>query len=222
MGLNLYSEIEEIFLDKKAANKLWDKFSDILDSLDIKKVLDLGCGSGEFCLKVKDRFNIKGIDLSIEQVKRAKNRGCECSVSDVCEINERFDAVVSIFDVVNYLDDEELERFFRCVKKITDYFVFDINSEYAMSELAVGTLKAEDEKRFGVLESDFYDNKLITKMDLFTKEGDCYKRKSGEIVQYYHSIDKILKITDMKLVSIDEITLYDSDEVEKFIITLRN
>jgi len=219
MGIELYGKIEDLFLDKEAAYILWSKFIDILEGLEVKKVLDIGCGSGDFCMLANNRgFDIKGIDLSKTQVKRAEGK-CECDAKDICEVKEEFDAAVAVFDVINYMKVDELRRFFECVKKVVKkYFVFDINSYFAMQDLAIGTLKAEDSTRFGVLYSDFEDDILTTEITLFEKEGDCYKKHKSHIIQYYHSIDSIIRLSGMKLVKKIPISLYGSGEIEKWIL----
>ena len=219
MGLELYGKIEDLFLDKEAAYILWSKFIEILIDLGVKKVLDIGCGSGDFCLLARQHgLYVKGIDLSATQVARAVNKNCECQVKDVCEVNRNFDASTAIFDVINYMSDAELKRFLKCVEKNSDYFICDVNSYFAMNDLAIGTLKAEDENRFGVLYSDFEDDMLITQITLFQKNGECYKKSQANIVQYYHSIEKVCKLTDMKLINKIPISLYGSGEIEKWIL----
>jgi SAM-dependent methyltransferase len=221
MGLELYSRVEELFLDKEAAYMLWGMFIDQLKKLEVKKVLDIGCGNGDFCLLAKNEgFEIKGIDLSENQVKKAKAKGCECFVKDVCDIEEKFEAAVAVFDVINYMDEKNLKKFFECVKKrIEKYFIFDINTEYAMEDLAIGTLKAEDENKFAVLYSDYDDEKLITEITLFTKKDEnCYKKEQKSIIQYYHPVSRIEKISGMKIKEVIPISLYGSKEAEKFII----
>ena len=220
MALELYSSIEELFLDKEAADILWYKFIEILKELNVKKIIDIGCGSGGFCkLALDEGFEIKGVDLSKKQVQKARKKGCNCEVKDICEIEEKFECAVAIFDVINYLDKNELKRFFACVEKIIQkYFVFDINTLYAMEDLAVGTLKAEDENRFATLYSEFEDDKLITEITLFEKKGDCYIKKQNSIIQYYHSLETIENSTSMKLKEIIPISLYGSSEAEKLIL----
>ncbi len=223
MALDLYARIEEMFLDKEAADILWSKFIEILNKLEVKKVLDIGCGGGGFCLLAKHNgFDIKGIDLSRAQVEKAVKKGCKCEAKDVCEVKERFEAAVAVFDVINYMNEDELKKFFSCVKERTDYFVFDINTLYAMEDLAIGTLKAEDENRFSVLYSEFEDNKLITEITLFEKKGDCYIKHQDKIIQYYYSVDQIEKLSGMKLVDIVPISLYGSEEAEKLILTFKS
>ena len=221
MALDLYAKVEELFLDKEAAYILWGKFIDILKDLKIKSVLDIGCGGGDFCLMAKDNgFEIKGVDLSKAQVNRAIKKGCDCKAINICELDEKFEAAVAVFDVVNYLSPDELKNFFSCVEKVVEkYFIFDINTLYAMEELAVGTLKAENENKFSVLYSEFEDDKLITEITLFEKKDDeCFIKKQNKIIQYYHSVERIEKSTKMKLKEIIPISLYGSQEAEKLIL----
>ncbi|GAB6074700.1 class I SAM-dependent methyltransferase [Nautilia lithotrophica] len=219
MGLELYGKIEDLFLDKEAAHILWSKFISILINLDVKNVLDIGCGSGDFCeLANLSGLKVKGIDLSRTQIERAKSK-CDCEVKNVCDMNEKFDAAVAIFDVINYMNDKELIKFFECVENVVErYFIFDANSYFAMNDLAIGTLKAEDENRFGVLYSDFEDDILTTEITLFENDKGCYKKSQANIIQYYHSVEKLCKFTSMKLINKIPVSLYGSGEIEKWIL----
>jgi SAM-dependent methyltransferase len=220
MALELYAKVEELFLDKEAAYILWGKFIEIFKNLEIKEVLDIGCGNGDFCLLAKENgINIKGIDLSKSQVKKAVKKGCDCEAVDVCKYNNIHHSASAVFDVINYLNEKELKRFFECVeKRIEKYFIFDINTYYAMEDLAVGTLKAESENKFSVLYSEFEDNKLITEITLFEKKDNCYKKQQKKIVQYYYSVGDLEKNTSLKLKDIVPISLYGSEEAEKLIL----
>ena len=220
MGLELYSHIEELFLDKEAADMLWGSFLDIVKELNIKNLLDIGCGGGDFCLMAKnEEIDVKGVDLSLAQVQKAKKKGCKCENIDICDMNEKFEVGVAIFDVINYMDKNELKKFFECVEKVVEkYFIFDVNTFYAMDELAIGTLKAEDENRFSTLFSEFEDNKLITEITLFEKKDNCYTKKQKSITQYYHSLEEIENLTKMKLKEEIPISLYGSEEAEKLIL----
>jgi cyclopropane fatty-acyl-phospholipid synthase-like methyltransferase len=222
MGLDLYARIEELFLDKEAADTLWMEFIKIFKEYNIDDILDIGCGSGQFCdLASRYGINIKGIDLSKKQVEKAKKL-CDCEAVDVCELNKKFKNACAVFDVVNYMNEIELKRFFQCVEKIIDeYFIFDINTYYAMSDLAVGTLKAEEENRFSVLYSDFYDDKLVTEITLFEKVGECYNKEQKSITQYYHSLKDIENLTNLKLIDVVPVSLYGSEEAEKLILVMK-
>jgi SAM-dependent methyltransferase len=220
MALELYAKVEELFLDKEAAHILWGKFVEIFENLGIKEVLDIGCGNGDFCLLAKENgIDVKGIDLSKAQVEKAIKKGCDCQAVDIYKLDKTFHSASAVFDVINYLKENELKRFFNCVeKRIKKYFIFDVNTYYAMEDLAVGTLKAESEDKFSVLYSEFEDNKLITEITLFEKENDCYKKFQDKIVQYYYSIEDLEKNTNLKLKDIIPISLYGSKEAEKMIL----
>jgi SAM-dependent methyltransferase len=221
MALELYAKIEEMFLDKEAAYILWGKFIEIFKNLGIKEVLDIGCGNGDFCLLAKENeIFVIGVDLSKAQVEKAVKKGCDCRAVDICNLKKTYHSASAVFDVINYLNEKELKRFFECVeKRIEKYFIFDVNTYYAMEDLAVGTLKAETEDKFSVLYSEFEDNKLITEITLFEKEkNDCYKKQQKKIIQYYYSIEDLEKNTSLKLKEIIPISLYGSDEAEKLIL----
>ena len=220
MALDLYAKVEELFLDKEAAHLLWGHFITILKELNIKNILDIGCGGGDFCILAKNEgFNIKGVDLSKAQVKRAVKKGCDCKAINICELKEKFEAAVAVFDVINYLSKDELKKFFLCVEEVVEkYFIFDINTLYAMEDLAIGTLKAENDNKFSVLYSEFEDNKLITEITLFEKDNNCYIKNQKSIIQYYHSLEEIEKSTKMKLKEIIPVSLYGSSEAEKLIL----
>ncbi|GAX87969.1 conserved hypothetical protein [Lebetimonas natsushimae] len=221
MALELYSKVEELFLDREAAEILWNKFVEIFKDLGIKEVLDIGCGNGDFCLlSKKNGIDIKGIDLSKAQVKKAIKKGCDCEAVDVCKLDKIYHSASAVFDVINYLNEKELKRFFGCVeKRIEKYFIFDINTYYAMEDLAIGTLKAESNDKFSVLYSEFENHTLITEITLFEKEkDDCYKKYQKKIVQYYYSVEDLEKNTSLKLKEIIPISLYGSEEAEKLIL----
>ncbi len=220
MGLELYSKIEDMFLDREAADILWGEFIKILKEYHIKNVLDIGCGGGDFCvLAQKEGFKITGIDLSICQIKKAIQKKCDCKNIDVCDLNKKYESAVAIFDVINYMNEKELKKFFECVEeKIKKYFIFDVNTLYAMEDLAVGTLKNENENQFSTLYSEFKDNKLITEITLFEKKDYCYKKEQKTITQYYHSLENIEKLTKMTLKKMIPVSLYGSREAEKLIL----
>ena len=90
-----------------------------------------------------------------------------------------------------------------------------------MSDLAVGTLKAEEENRFSVLYSDFYDDKLVTEITLFEKVGECYNKEQKSITQYYHSLKDIENLTNLKLIDVVPVSLYGSEEAEKLILVMK-
>ena len=95
------------------------KMEQELKKLKVKKVLDIGCGSGGFMLKAqKEGIDIVGIDISSKMIENAKKKNLDVYHIDLCEFSGEFDACVAIFDVINYMDKEYLSKFFSCVKRV--------------------------------------------------------------------------------------------------------
>ena len=157
-------------------------------------------------------------------IENAKQKDLLVYHMDLCEFTGKFDACVAIFDVLNYMDKEYLEKFFYCVKNVLNdggYFLFDINTFYGFDEIAQGTLSVEDDKHFVVLNSIFQNNIMNTKIDLFYKNGDLYKRDIGNIIQYFYCDDYFDKIGVLKPFRKLPINLY-GEEADKTLIIMKN
>jgi len=223
-GLEFYGKIEELLMNKNAGKQLWNRYLKILEKEGAKRVLDIGCGSGEFCRMAQNRgIEVVGIDLSHTQVSRALKKGCNCSVKKIEEIKENFDGAVAIFDVVNYLTPAQLSKFFQKVAKLAPLFIFDINSQFGMTEVAVGALKVEKVNCFLCVESNYSRGRLITEFTLFSQTFDhLYRREDGQVVQYYHRLERVTRILPYQFVEIEPITLYNSPAPEKWLIIAKN
>ena len=102
-------------------------------------ILDVGCGTGNhsILLAKNPTYKILGIDRSPEMVNIADSKSShipnlEYEVKDMLSIDnlyQKFDIVLALFHVVNYLrDDSELALFFSKVSKILNpdgKFIFD-------------------------------------------------------------------------------------------------
>ena len=83
-----------------------------------KKVLDVGCGTGRHLEEFENRgWSVTGVDPSQEMVNKAKSRLSENATvkCDIKDINETFDLVISLFNVINHIkgNNEDLEVFFK-------------------------------------------------------------------------------------------------------------
>lgn len=73
------------------------------------KMIDLGCGDGEFTLKIADKMGTKliyGIDAVLKNVETAKTKGIDARLSDLEKAlpfeNETFD-VINASDIIEHL-----------------------------------------------------------------------------------------------------------------------
>ena len=219
MSLDLYAKIEPFLGFKEEVEELYNLFLEKLLNLGVKKVLDIGCGSGDFLLKAqKAGLDIEGIDLSSEMVKRALKKGAKASCKDLCDLDKKFDAAVAIFDVVNYLNKDELKRFLCCVDNVlvkNGYFICDINTLHGFKDVAQGCVVIDKDEVFIALDAEFNNNILKTDLTLFEKRSPaCYKKESGSIKQYYHHMDILKDCKNLQLIDIDFVTLF-SDEPDK-------
>jgi len=225
-GLDLYAKIEHLFDFEDVMEFLWDKYIEELKSLNVKTLLDIGCGSGGFMLKAKQAgIDVVGIDISKEMIDNASKKGLEVYHKDLCEFDGKFDACVAIFDVINYMDKDYLKNFFSCVKNVLKndgYFLFDVNTLYGFEEIAQGTLAVEDKNIYGILNSIFEDNVMKTKITLFEKNKDCYLKEEGEIIQYFYKNQELKKLSPLKFNKKIDINLYGGEMADKNLLVFKN
>ena len=218
MGLDLYAKVEHLLGFEEQRAELYEIFLQKLEELGVKRVLDIGCGSGSFMELAKKRgFVIEGVDLSAEMVKRARAKGLECHCRDICKMQGAYEAAVAVFDVLNYLP--EPKPFLECVKELLKeggYFLADINTLRGFEEVAQGSLWIDEEDEFAAVDAEFEDGKLKTDIIYFYESNGCFRKERGTIVQYYHDIEE-LKIEGLKIVDIDLISLF-SDFADKALI----
>ena len=227
-ALNLYAEVEDLLGIKEYAPKLYGYFFNILDNLEFKSLIDIGCGGGDFLLDIKSRYKIDtiyGIDRSSKMVEVAKSKGLNSIFNkELKEIDNIFDIATATFDMVNYLTPQEFIEFFKDLKDIVrdgGYFIFDVNSEFGLSEVAVGNFIAEDSSRFLAIES-FYEVGLYdSKFTLFKKDGNSYNKFSEYISQYYYSKDFFKLLGGWEVIESFPINLYNMDSNDKVIYVLK-
>ncbi|BCD60110.1 MULTISPECIES: class I SAM-dependent methyltransferase [unclassified Nitratiruptor] len=223
MGLELYAKIEPFLGFEQEKQKLYQIYIDKLQSLGIKNFLDLGCGSGTFMQLALDKgLEPFGIDLSTEMVRRCQNKGLKAKAIDICDMQERFEAVTAVFDVLNYIEPKHLERFFDCIAKrlpIGGYFLCDINTLFGFEEIAQGSLILDQETVCIGIDAEFDREKLMTKFILFEQKDNCFTKSVDNIVQYYHDVADLKKFA-LQLVDIDLISLY-ADQSDKALLTFQ-
>lgn len=220
-ALDLYAKAEDLLGVYEVAPKLYNFYYNFLDQLQFNSLLDIGCGGGTFLQELHKRYpnqDFLGIDKSSVMVSKAKNLGVTAKVATLKELEQQFDVATAVFDMINYLTPNEFIEFFAELKSIikpNGYFIFDLNSEYGLSELAVGNFIAEDENRFLAIES-FYENGIYdSDFTLFEKERSCYKKFTNSIRQYFYSEDFLNLLNGWQLQEKLPIKLYEMEEYDK-------
>ncbi len=225
-ALDLYAKVEDLLGVKEAAPSLYTHYFHFLKRIIFDSILDVGCGSGDFLLQVKRTFapqKLLGVDLSPVMVEESIKQGIPAKVIDLCELDDAFDVITAVFDMLNYLDKSQLERFLLCVEahlELGGYFLCDINTLYGFEEVAVGSFIVDDKDRFLTIDSDFEEGVYASEFTLFEKENEGHYRKSQEMIkQYYYAIEMIeASLSGMKLVLVDDISLYGDGLDKNFLV----
>ena len=227
-ALDLYAKVEDLLGVTEVTPILNEYYFNALDTLEFKTLLDVGCGSGGFLEELSlgyPKVQTKGIDLSPVMVEMTQAKGMNAECIDLCKLDGKFDVVTAIFDMVNYLNKDNLKRFLRCVEERLEeggHFIFDINTLYAFKVVAAGSFIKDGGDRFVTIDSDYEEERAEYYMDftLFEKEGELFKKSQESIIQYFYTVAEIEKLTSMKLVSKKAIAIY-GDETEKFFLVFR-
>lgn len=185
-----------------------DNIADVLASFGVKtgsEVLELGCGTGRFTAQLSEYdYTVSGIDLSPSMIKIAKRRhpGIEFKTADMTEYcdNDRYGAVVSVCDSVNYLaGPEALAKMLACAAgnlKKGGILVFDLKTPYFYSKLADNVFTDEIPGCRYVWENEYDESEGVNYYYLtFYKHviGNLWKSHVEEHYQYTFVHDEVCK-----------------------------
>ncbi len=223
-NLDLYAKIEPLIGFYETYDLLHERYIKELKKYKVKSVLDVGCGRGSLLEKLSDNgFDATGIDLSSKMVDIAKSKKLKAYKKNICDMNEKFDAVVAVADVLNYMDKNELKKFLSCALKTlkpNGIFMADINTKHGFEDVADGTMTQEADDKILIVDA-LYDEKILTThITLFEKEKDLYKKESATILQYYHTISEIKKMTSLQFIKNIDISLF-SDLYDKTMLIMK-
>ena len=226
-SLDLYAKVEDLLGVKEVAPRLYAHYFLFLNSYDFNTFLDVGCGSGDFLRQMSsalDMPSVKGIDLSPLMVSETIKQGYNAECIDLCNLNGTYDVITAVFDMINYLNTEQLKNFLLCVKShlnVDGVFLCDINTLFGFESVAVGSFIVDDEERFLTVDSDFENSEYISEFTLFIKEEKCFKKSQETIKQYYYTLEEIVTLSGLELIVSDKVSLYEMDEADKIFIVLK-
>jgi len=219
----MYAKIEPLIGFYEEYEKLYDEYEKIIKSIKFKNLLDVGCGNGSFLTRFKD--NAKGIDISPKMVEIAKQKGLKVECKNLEQIEEKFDLITAIGDVLNYLNKTELISFLQNIKRSLNengHFICDINTLYGFEEITQGVLIKDTHDKFLAIEAEFLNNTLNTNFTLFQKQNkNCYLKENWSIKQYFYTPKQIEKILQLKLTKIKKINLFSDNLPDKIILIFK-
>jgi len=129
----------------------WVKFvkeKQVKYGLEGKKLLDLGCGTGELSIRfAKEGYAVTGVDLSTDMLAVAQAKAGEASVmipfyeQDMSELEmpDEYDIIGIFCDSINYLQSEEevVQTFLHVHTHLhkDGIFLFDVHSLYKVNHI---------------------------------------------------------------------------------------
>lgn len=184
-------------------------------------ILDLGCGTGSFCIEMSKRgYEMIGVDSSPDMLSCARNKSLSCN-ADILFLNQDIinfelygtvDAIVCLMDSVNYITDKrDLRKLFKLVKNYLNpggVLIFDINSPYKFEKiLDKNTFYEVNEEVSYIWKNNYSKKNKICEFDLtfFVKEGELF-RKFDELhyerCYFPDELEKVIVDTGLELVGI--------------------
>jgi len=224
--LDLYAKVEDMLGVKEVAPKLYKEYLKILKDIEFNSLVDIGCGSGDFLAllnQILPNIKLLGVDKSPLMVQQTKQKGLDATLS-LNSITSQFDIATATFDMINYLEPNKIKEFFNSLEKIVKkggYFIFDTNSYFGLSQLAVGNFIAEDKNRFLAIESFFENNTYSSYFSLFEKSSNCYNKQNATIYQYYYNKEFFKSLNNWQLIDSFDISLYDDEKPDKSLYILK-
>lgn len=190
-------------------------------------LLDLGCGTGGFCLEMTGRgYDPIGIDASPAMLSKARDRqqaqSCSAAGLPAClflqqdisrfELYGTVDLIVSLMDTLNHLlRKDELRRLFRLCGHYLNpggLMVFDLVSWRHLSQTLGNKLFYDDQPEFTLFWQNHFSRtrQLSTaEITLFVTEPEsCYRRHDECIRERYYDrseIAALIRQTPLELVT---------------------
>lgn len=173
--------------------------------------LDLACGTGNITIPLARRgYDMIGIDLSVDMLMEAK-RKAEAEGLNILFLNQDMtefelygtvDIIFCMLDSLNYISDEGgLKKVFSLAHNYLNpngIMIFDINTEYKLSEVLDGNVFAyEEEGVFMVWRNSYDRDERVCEFNLSffeTEDGENYSRFDEFHYETAYSVEKISEI----------------------------
>ncbi len=193
-----------------------------------KRLLDLGCGTGNITIPLAQKgYNVTGVDLSEEMLEMAAEKSealgltidwQQQNLNDLQLIDEdgrdlQFDAIIATFDVFNHLTEpEDLQMLFHALNPLLaddGVLLFDVQTPYKLREYLgnnIYTLHRDDVEY--MWENHFDEESQICTMDItffLKQENGLYRRETMQQEERAYDLELLnmwLKYSDFDVLGV--------------------
>ncbi len=209
---NSFSYVYDDFAYDIDYNRFFNYYEKIFGKFGIKPslVLDICCGTGSLTTIMSKKYDMIGIDFSVEMLNMAQKKNTDGKILYLCQRMDSFelygtvDACYSSLDSINYiLEEENLINHFKLVHNYLNpdgIYIFDISTVYKFKNiLADNIFSDETDKAFFVWQNDYDEEEKLNTMylDVFLKNDDeSYERISETHYEKGYNASFIKKIAE--------------------------
>ena len=211
--MNKSYEVLAKYYDKLMGDFNYNEIASFINKQNFgKNGLELGCGSGEITIPLaKLGYKMTAVDISTKMLDIAQKKALKnaldirflCDDIVELELDKKFDFIIAICDVFNYISNDELKIVIdKCYNMLNDggTLLFDVSSYYKLTEILGDNIYFEEYDDF----SYFWQNEIVEEenavdMDLvfFIKDKDGkYDRQEEQQRQYYITKENLLAMLD--------------------------
>lgn len=168
-------------------------------------LLDLCCGTGTLTALMAERgYEMIGVDASFEMLMQAREKAAELEhpplflCQDVSELDlyGTVDAALCSLDGMNYIAPELLPELFHRLRLFVrpgGLFIFDLRSPGWLRSMDGQIYVDEQEDVLCLWRADMDEDEglVVYGMDIFSAEGELWRRESEEHIEYVHEFDSL-------------------------------
>jgi len=185
-----------------------DFYFDILrrEGLYPRTAVDLACATGSVALLLAKRgLSVTGVDMSEEMLCEASQKAQDsdnrplfvCQMLQELQLPRGVDLAVCALDSLDYITDpadcrEAIRRVYKALNP-GGCFIFDVNTPEKLRAMDGQVFLDEDDDVYCVWRGEFDEQTNVCSyaMDLFQREGNCWRRSFEEHREYAYSAQQL-------------------------------
>lgn len=189
------------------------------DGGEFKLLLDLCCGTGTLTALMTGRgYELIGVDASFDMLMQAREKCAELETpplflcQDVAELDlyGTVDAAYCSLDGMNYIAPELMPELFHRLRLFIrpgGLFIFDLRSADWLRSMDGQVYVDEQEDVLCLWRADMDEEEglVVYGMDIFSAEGELWRRQSEEHIEYVHEFDTLKALLEKE--GFEKITL---------------